>query len=209
MAKVREKQLQKRKHEALDAAMRLLMERGYANLNMDELAEEVGISKPTLYQYFNSKEELVAQAMIRTFQKLEARISDLSDKPPLEQLEQFLRSMLRARHENRSIMAQIDVEIMRSIVRHYPNTVEHLVTTKSKLIEVVSKAQEQGEVDPELPAWVVVNMMFSLQGIIKNPFMKDDPQRSDEEVAEAIEAIVRMFKRSISVGSPVETPVLR
>src|SRR4051812_25266653 len=113
MAKVREKQLQKRKQETLDVAIRLLMERGYSNLNMDELAEEVGISKPTLYQYFNSKEELIAQAMFRMFEKLEQRISDGSEEPPLEQLEQFLRLMLKSRLEKRNLMAQVDVEIMR------------------------------------------------------------------------------------------------
>ena len=45
MAKVREKQLQKRKQETLDVAMRLLYERGYANLNMDEVAEEVRLAR--------------------------------------------------------------------------------------------------------------------------------------------------------------------
>ena len=48
MTGIREKQLQKRKQETLDVALRLLLQRGYANLNMDELAVEAGISAATL-----------------------------------------------------------------------------------------------------------------------------------------------------------------
>ena len=42
---------QRREEDILHVAERLLLERGYGNLNMDELADAVGISKPTLYQH--------------------------------------------------------------------------------------------------------------------------------------------------------------
>ena len=104
MSGIREKQLEKRKQETLDVALRLLLERGYANLNMDELAVEAGISKPTLYQYFDSKEDLVAKAMGRMFEKMEELIPEPSGSSPLEQLEDFLRMMLKTRTEKRYLM---------------------------------------------------------------------------------------------------------
>ena len=205
MTAIREKHLLKRKQETLDVALRLLMQRGYANLNMDELADEVGISKPTLYQYFTSKDELVSQAVMRMFEKMEAQLSALSEKSPLDQLEHFLRSVLKARSENRYIVAPADVEMMRSIVHHYPPMLQHLRATKSKLDQIVRQAQDLGEIDPALPAWVVVNTMFSLQRIINNPFTKDDPERSDEELAAAIESIVRLFRRGVGMALPLPT----
>jgi len=208
MAGIRERQLQKRKQETLDVALRLLMEHGYANLNMDELAEEAGISKPTLYQYFNSKDELVAQAMVRVFEKMEEHLSELSEKSPLEQLEHFLRLMLKSRSEKRNIMAQMDVEVMHSIVQRYPYMTEHLMATRLKLSQLVMKAQAQGEINPAIPAWVVVNAVFSLQGILHNPFMKTDPQRSDQELAEAIESIVHLFKQGVCNEIPLQTTIL-
>jgi len=199
MAPVREKQLQKRKQETLETAGRLLMERGYADLNMDELADEVGISKPTLYQYFNSKDELVAQALVHMISKMEDYFAEPSDKSPLEQLEQFLRSMLKARQERRNALGQMDFEVMRSILQRHPYAKERLTQTKSRLGQVVKNAQDLGEIDPALPPWVVVGLMFSLQGIIVRALMQDEPQRSDEEILEAIESIVRIFRRSVSV----------
>lgn len=207
MPGIREKQLQKRKQETLDVALRLLIERGYANLNMDELAEEVGISKPTLYQYFNSKDELVAQTLVRMFEKMEEQLAALSDKSSLEQLEHFLRMLLRSRAERRNIMTQGDGESMRSIVKRYPFMIEHLQATRNKLGQIVKKAQEQGEIDPSIPSWVVVSALFSLQGIVNNPFTKDAPERSDEELNEAIESIVRLFRRAVSVEIPTNMSI--
>lgn len=205
MAGIREKQLRKRKQEALDVALRLLMERGYANLNMDELAEEVGISKPTLYQYFNSKDELVSQAVVRMFEKMEEQISGLSETSPVEQLEHILRSMLKARSEQRFFMAPADIEMMRSIVQQHPYMKKHMQATRNKLDEIVRNAQTVGEVDPSMPAWVVVNAVFSLQRIIHDPFAKDNPHRSDEELAAAVESIILFFRRGVGFETLVKS----
>jgi AcrR family transcriptional regulator len=207
MARIREKQLQKRKQETLDVALRLLYERGYANLNMDELAEEVGISKPTLYQYFNSKDELVSQVIVRMFEKMEEQLSELSGKSPFDQLEHFLRLMLKSRAEKRHVMAQLDSEIRRSIIQRNPELREHLLTARSKLTRIVEKAQEAGDIDPALPAWVVVSMVFALQGIISNPYSKEELQRSDEEISEAIESIICLFRRGVGAETSEKSSI--
>jgi AcrR family transcriptional regulator len=205
MSGIREKQLQRRKLETLDVALRLLMERGYANLNMDELAVEAGISKPTLYQYFNSKDELVAQAVAQMFEKLEEQVSALPEKSPAEKLEHFMRSALKARSEQRFLLGSGDGEVMRSIVKHHPRIRQHMLATKNKLEALVRQAQELGEIDPAFPAWVIVNVMFSLQRVITPAFEKDEPQRSDQELAAAVESIVCLFRRGVGLPQPLTT----
>ena len=205
MSGIREKQLQKRKQETLDVAQRLLMERGYANFNMDELADEVGISKPTLYQYFNSKDDLAAQAVVRMFEKMEAQISGLSEKSPFEQLEHFLRSMLQARSQKIYLMAPADVEFMRSLVEHHPHVSKQLLAIRNKLEQIVRKAQALGEIDPSFPSWVVVNAVFSLQAVIHNPLAKHEPQRSEAELAAAAASILCIFRRGVGTEVLVKT----
>jgi TetR/AcrR family transcriptional regulator of autoinduction and epiphytic fitness len=205
MSGIREKQLEKRKQETLDVALRLLLERGYANLNMDELAEEAGISKPTLYQYFDSKEDLVAKAMGRMFEKMEELVPEPSDTSPLEQLENFLRVMLKTRTEKRYLMAPGDMEVLRAMHQNNPTIFGHMQSAKNKLEKLVRQGQTVGEIDPALPAWVVVNTLFSLQRVISNPFAKDEPQRSEAELAAAIESIIRFFKQGIGMAMPMNT----
>jgi AcrR family transcriptional regulator len=203
MTAIREKQLQKRKEETLDVALRLLLQRGYANLNMDELAVEAGISKPTLYQYFDNKEALAAQAIGRMFEKMQALIPEPSGQSPLAQLENFLRVMLKARSEKRYLMAPGDMELLRSMHQNNEVVFAHLQSAKNKLEKLVQQGQTVGEIDPDLPAWVIVNTLFSLQRIIFNPFARSEPQRSDDELAAAIESIVRFFRRGVSQEMPI------
>jgi AcrR family transcriptional regulator len=48
-----------RMRQMLEIAETVFAERGYAAASMDDIAERVGVSKPMLYEYFNSKEGLL------------------------------------------------------------------------------------------------------------------------------------------------------
>ena len=52
-----------REHQILTAARRLFAERGYAAVTMDDVAAEVGVTKPLLYTYFGNKERLYLACM--------------------------------------------------------------------------------------------------------------------------------------------------
>ena len=45
--------------QMIEVAEQVFSARGYATASMDEIAELVGVSKPMLYEYFNSKEGLL------------------------------------------------------------------------------------------------------------------------------------------------------
>lgn len=53
-----------RERAILDAALRCFAANGYSGTTMDQVAEAAGLSKPTLYQYFPSKEALFARMML-------------------------------------------------------------------------------------------------------------------------------------------------
>lgn len=59
-----ERRKESRPAELLAAALELFVERGYAATRLDEVAARAGVSKGTLYLYFDSKEELF-KAVVR------------------------------------------------------------------------------------------------------------------------------------------------
>jgi AcrR family transcriptional regulator len=61
----RTRELQAREELILDQAQILFELHGYQGLNLDELAERVEYSKGTLYQHFESKEDLLLAVSIR------------------------------------------------------------------------------------------------------------------------------------------------
>src|SRR5580704_18310829 len=58
--------------EAIGAAAgRLFLERGFASVSMDELAEAAGVARRTLYNQFTSKEDIFREMLRRVSSQLE------------------------------------------------------------------------------------------------------------------------------------------
>lgn len=54
-----------REQQMLDAAVRIFGQRGYMAASMDEIAELAGVSKPLVYLYLNSKDDLFSACIHR------------------------------------------------------------------------------------------------------------------------------------------------
>ena len=59
-----------RREAILEAATRLFAERGYAQTSTQDIADEVGVLKGSLYYYVRSKEELLYQLLVRNHESL-------------------------------------------------------------------------------------------------------------------------------------------
>jgi AcrR family transcriptional regulator len=62
-----------REQQLIDAATRLFAQRGYEAVSVDDLAAEVGVTKPIVYAYFGSKEGLYAAGVHRLIEQCGAR----------------------------------------------------------------------------------------------------------------------------------------
>ena len=63
----------------LDAADVLLARYGYKKMTMDDLAQEVGIGKGTIYLHFSSKEEVALSHIDRIIERLKQRLSAIAE----------------------------------------------------------------------------------------------------------------------------------
>jgi TetR/AcrR family transcriptional regulator, cholesterol catabolism regulator len=91
----------------LTAAADLFRERGYRAATLDEIAKRVGVSKPTLYGYFRSKEELLAAIFHRTMSLFERDLDAIraSREAPVAQLRRVIRFHVGAVIAERSFLA--------------------------------------------------------------------------------------------------------
>ncbi|WP_407286979.1 TetR/AcrR family transcriptional regulator [Streptomyces sp. BP-8] len=64
-----------REQQMLDAAVLTFARRGYRTASMDEIAELAGVSKPLVYLYLNSKEELFSAVIRREAAALVAAVT--------------------------------------------------------------------------------------------------------------------------------------
>src|SRR5215510_43542 len=68
-----------RRQRIVLAASQLFAERAYVEVQMDELAKVAEVAKPTIYRYFNSKEDLFLEALDGTMSELVAEVSRVAD----------------------------------------------------------------------------------------------------------------------------------
>ena len=63
----------------LDAVDRLLERSGYKKMKIDDIAEEVGIGKGTIYLHFRSKEDVALAHIDRIVQRLLVRLNEIAE----------------------------------------------------------------------------------------------------------------------------------
>jgi AcrR family transcriptional regulator len=69
-----------RRQRIVLAASQMFAERAYVEVQMDELARAADVAKPTIYRYFNSKEDLFLEALDGTMSELVAEVSRVADE---------------------------------------------------------------------------------------------------------------------------------
>src|SRR5271154_4991546 len=86
----------RRREEILEAAVKQFAQHGYADTDMQEVADSVQIGKGTIYRYFPSKRELFLattdQIMRKMRKEIDSRIGGIDD--PLARVNEGIRAFL-------------------------------------------------------------------------------------------------------------------
>lgn len=80
-----------RRNEILDVAQRLITTTGYEQMTIQNILDELGISKGAFYHYFSSKQELLEAIIERMIDTAEQMLTPLINDPSLTALEKFER----------------------------------------------------------------------------------------------------------------------
>lgn len=80
----------------LEVAEEVFVGRGIQAATMDEIAERVGVTKPLIYDYFGSKEGLLAASIERGRRQLLGLIIDAWSEEPDQPVRERLRAVVRA-----------------------------------------------------------------------------------------------------------------
>ncbi|EJM96502.1 TetR/AcrR family transcriptional regulator [Herbaspirillum sp. YR522] len=146
-----------RENAILDAATAVLASKGYDLMTMDDVAGAVGISKPSLYKHFKSKEELVGDTMIRLIDGAIDQLERLAAiDSPRGKLEAMLEWALRVRLDGGlpflpSTSAHVRDMLMRNI-----KYVTRVLKLNGQIEKLVKEAQKKGEIDASLPSDVIL-----------------------------------------------------
>jgi AcrR family transcriptional regulator len=149
--------------QILTAAADLFGERRFRAATLDDLARRVGMSKPTLYGYFRSKEDLLAAIFHRTMSLFEERLAAIQERrlSPAEELREVVRHHVRTVVAERSFLsvffgeeANLPARLGRAITRRKARY-------DARLVALVRRGQKAGvfrDGEPRLLVFALLGM---------------------------------------------------
>ncbi|MFE2615488.1 TetR/AcrR family transcriptional regulator [Micromonospora chalcea] len=157
-----------REQQMLDAAVKVFSRRGFHAASMDEIADDAGISKPMVYAYLGTKEELFVACLHRESTRMMEAIAGAAapDLPADERLWRGLRAFFGFVGAHRDGWAVL----YRQARGSQPFAVE-LAAMRGRLVEVVAgmldhalraAGREVGATDLEVVAYALVGASESL-----------------------------------------------
>jgi AcrR family transcriptional regulator len=108
--KITQSAKEKTKVKILQAAVDLIIEKGFENASLREMAKNAGVSNPTIYNYFPSKEKLLYAYIEQKHKEAIATIQEIDDFHTYtlrEQLQTLIETELELYLEDREFIIQI------------------------------------------------------------------------------------------------------
>ena len=167
------------------AVSRLLAEKGFDLMTVDQVAAEVGIAKASLYKHFPSKEDLAAAAMVRVLERVLAFVAGLpAGVQALEQLKAMVRWMLQLQLAGEMPSLPHHNSSLRATLMNNKAYLNRLVQVSDQIGAWIEQAQKDGSVNPKIPGLVVLYTLYARACDPVLEFLKAGGQHSDEEIVE-------------------------
>jgi TetR/AcrR family transcriptional regulator of autoinduction and epiphytic fitness len=181
---------------------RLLSEKGFDAMTVDEVAAEVGIAKASLYKHFSSKEELACAAMVQAMQKAQAFLEnlnhqneagDLADSKrvsspciALNKLMATTRWTLQLKLAGEMPTLPSQNSSLRATLMASRPYMDGLMTVSDLLGSWIVQAQQEGFMNPALPPIAILYTLYARACDPVVEFLKMSELHSDEEIIEMV-----------------------
>ena len=189
-----------REQQMLDAAVQMFSVNGYHETSMDAIAAEAEISKPMLYLYYGSKEDLFGACLNREMSRfIDAVRADIDlNQSPKDLLRNAIVSFMRYIDENRASWIVMYTQATSS--QAFAQTVRE---GREQIIELVAGLVRAGTREPRPDAEIEM-MAVALVGA--GEAVANRLSTGDTDVDEAAHLMIELFWRGLK-GAPADRDI--
>jgi AcrR family transcriptional regulator len=171
----------------IQSVNRLLAEKGFDAMTVDEVAAEVGIAKASLYKHFTSKEELACAAMVTAMRRAQEVIQSTdASLAPLEKLKFVTRWNMTLKLQGLMPSLPSQNSSLRSTLMGSKDYMDGLMEVSDALGGWIEEAQAQGQINKALPAVAVLYTLFARACDPVLEFLKMGEQHTDEQILDLV-----------------------
>ncbi|ROL55978.1 TetR/AcrR family transcriptional regulator [Bacteroidetes/Chlorobi group bacterium MS-B_bin-24] len=156
----------------VNEAMNAFLEKGYKNLNVDELVAQIGISKATFYKYIPSKEILFEECVRTYLEKFRKELRQLINKILKSNQETFFALFMEIIKLSTNFLTTITNLINVKIEKRFPQISLKLREFTKKQIEtsffsIINKGRElrliKNEISDEVLYFIIYTTLINLK----------------------------------------------
>ncbi|MFZ5651642.1 MAG: TetR/AcrR family transcriptional regulator [Bacillota bacterium] len=147
---------------------------GFHAATMDELSSRTGISKRTIYRYFNSKDDLVNAVMDEIMTSIQVSINAAmaSSENPVEKI----RSLISTVFQNLRLLNPL---IMRDLQKYYPHVWDRIESFRAQKIQsiyenMLAEGIRQGYFRDTIPEVFVAALLASIRNVVTPAFILEN-----------------------------------
>jgi AcrR family transcriptional regulator len=185
----KEQVLRAREDAIISSANRLLAEKGFDLMTVDEVAADVGIAKASLYKHFPSKEALAAAAMTRLLDRALAFLDTLDHHPTaraIDHLKAVARWSMQVQLAGEMPSLPAQNSSLRSALSADQSYIQRLVDVSEKLGEWIVAAQQAGHLNRQLPPEAALYTLFARACDPVLGMLKLSGRHTDEQILDML-----------------------
>ena len=157
-------------HRIVEAARAHFFSHGFRSVTMDDLADELGISKKTLYAHFSSKIALLEAVLADKFAGLEAKLQEITRAFPHD----FPAALHELLANTQRELDEIKPPFVRDMRQKAPQVFTIVERRRAELIQrffgkLFVEGQRTGMVRKDLPAKLMIEILLAAVRAIVNP----------------------------------------
>ncbi len=186
----KEQVLRVREDAIIAAVNRLLADKGFDLMTVDEVAADVGIAKASLYKHFASKEALAAAAMVRLLERALAMIDQQAARASASAIDRLMALSgwaleMQLGGEMPSVPSQ-NSSLRAELVAH-KTYLDLLMQVSDRMGAWILQAQADGDIDPTLPPELVLYTIYARACDPVPAYLKAGGAYTDAQIVELVQ----------------------
>jgi len=192
----RDLQAAETRDKIFSTAFKLITEKGFDNVTIEEIAKESGVAKGLFYHYFKSKDDIV----IETYMIIDKSYSEfyLEQAPHCTSVERILLTVIfQARHATR-----LGIDFVRQIYKSQLYAGTEFFISKERpfytiLRDAVRVAQAEGSIRSDIPAEKIADLVLSCgRGMLYDWCLHNGAYDLEERMTSQLRMIIQGLQKA-------------
>ena len=153
--------ISKRQLEIIEAAGKILTEKGINGLTTKKLAQEMNFSESALYRHFSSKEEIIVSMLNYLALNMDQHATELENKNSTEQLKNFFQNQFRFFESQPYFVIAVFSEGLLEESEKINHAIKSLMNKRMQLLkQIIQVGQEKGIITNDLESDELIHIVM-------------------------------------------------